>query len=225
MANDGRRDPDFVGRCVYPSNVSETAINLKPPMPRVAILGWGSLLWDPKELRICGHGRPDGPWLPIEFARTSGLNKDTPPYLSLVIHPNAGLIRTYWDISLLAERREDAIADLRKREGCYTSDIGYIPNDGQLQSSIAGVDQRIREWLNSKRAEIDAVIWTNLKWKLEDREEFTVHDSIEWLDSLKQDNRHSTAQKYIQMAPSQTDTCLRSQVRERFNWKDIPIGF
>jgi len=195
-------------------------------MPRVAILGWGSLLWDKRSLQVSGRWHPDGPWLPIEFARTSGLKKkDTEPYLSLVLDRNAGLIRTYWDVSLFSGHRDDAICDLRKREGCNLSCIGYMPNDGQSQSSIPGVDGRIREWLGSKRAEIDAVVWTNLRPKLEERETFTVEDSIGWLDSLRKGNRHNRAQEYIQKAPSQTDTCLRRQVRERFGWTDIPIGF
>ena len=40
-------------------------------MTRVAILGWGSLLWKPETLHNQGKWRSDGPWLPIEFARTS----------------------------------------------------------------------------------------------------------------------------------------------------------
>jgi hypothetical protein len=195
-------------------------------MPRVAILGWGSLLWERRTLQISGQWHKDGPWPPIEFARTSGpKKKGSDRYLSLVLHPNAGLIRTYWDVSLLTEHRDDAVCDLRKREGCNLSRIGHMPNDGQSQSPISGVDGRIREWLESKTAEIDAVIWTNLGPILEEREVFTVEDSIKWLESLRRTNQDSTAQRYIRMAPSQTDTCLRRQVRERFHWTDIPIGF
>jgi hypothetical protein len=195
-------------------------------MPKVAILGWGSLLWDKRTLQVSGQWHTDGPWLPIEFARTSGLNKkDNEPYLSLVLHPNAGLIRTYWEVSLLTEHQDDSICDLRKREGCSLSRIGYMPNDGQSQSSIPGVDVRIQEWLSPRRREIDAVIWTNLGPKLVESEIFTVKDSIEWLENLRKNNRHKTAQEYIQKAPSQSDTCLRHQVRERFDWTDIPIGF
>ena len=195
-------------------------------MSRVAILGWGSLLWDRKTLQISGQWRSDGPLLPIEFARTSGLRdkEGKPPYLSLVLHPNAGLIRTYWDVSLLTEL-DDAIRDLRKREGCNLSDIAYLPRDGQPQSSIPGVDERIREWLNFKRGELDAVIWTNLRPKLEEREVFTVEESIDWLDRLRKNKQHGRAEEYIRKAPSQTDACLRRQVRERFGWTDIAIGF
>jgi len=194
-------------------------------LPRVAILGWGSLLWDRGTLQVSGNWKKDGPSLPIEFARTSGLkDKEKPPYLSLVLHPDAGLIRTYWDVSFLTEHRDDAICDLRKRERCTLSDIAHLPAD-TAQSPIPGVDLRIREWLLSKRAQIDAVIWTNLPPKLEQRQTFIIEESIAWLDNLRANNRQERAQQYIQRAPSQTDTCLRRQVRERFHWTDIDIGF
>ena len=197
-------------------------------MPRVAILGWGSLLWDRRTLQISGQWRSDGPWLPIEFARRSGLSdkEGKPPYLSGVLTRNAGLIRTYWDVSLLTEHGDDAVCDLRRREGCNLSRIAYLPRD-QPQSSIPGVDERIREWLNSKKGELDAVIWTNLEptLKLKERESFTVEENIEWLDKLRNSEQHGRAEEYIRKAPLQTDTCLRRQVRERFGWTDIAIEF
>jgi hypothetical protein len=176
-------------------------------MTRTAILGWGSLLWDRRALQVPGQWHSDGPWLPIEFARTSGLQDDE-PYLSLVLHPNAGLIRTYWDVSLLTEHRDDVICDLRKRERCNLSAIAYLPKG---RYSVAPT--------------IPGVIWTNLEPKLSDRIEFTIKDSIEWLTGLRNAKKAATAERYIRMAPSQTDTCLRRQVREEFGWTDIPIGF
>ncbi len=195
-------------------------------MPRVAILGWGSLLWRRQDLQVSGHWRSDGPWLPIEFARTSDLAcKKGNPYLSLVIHPNSQLIRTYRDVSLLTERAEDVVYDLRKREGCTASCIAFLPREIQSQSSVPGVDGRIREWLDSKRNEVDAVVWTNLAPKLGQKNVFNVQEGIEWLESLRESNQHGTAEEYVRKAPSQSDTCLRRQLRERFEWADIPIGF
>jgi len=39
---------------------------------KIIVLGWGSLIWDPRELKIKNsEWQKDGPNLPIEFARIS----------------------------------------------------------------------------------------------------------------------------------------------------------
>ena len=38
---------------------------------KFAVLGWGSLIWDPRELKIAAKFAPNGPLLPIEFCRVS----------------------------------------------------------------------------------------------------------------------------------------------------------
>jgi hypothetical protein len=41
-------------------------------MMKIAVLGWGSLIWQPRELRISlPIWKTDGPELPVEFARVS----------------------------------------------------------------------------------------------------------------------------------------------------------
>ena len=37
----------------------------------IACIGWGSLIWDRRNLDVDGHWRADGPTLPVEFARQS----------------------------------------------------------------------------------------------------------------------------------------------------------
>lgn len=38
----------------------------------IACIGWGSLIWDRRNLDVDGVWRVDGPMLPVEFARQSG---------------------------------------------------------------------------------------------------------------------------------------------------------
>jgi len=196
-------------------------------MARIAILGWGSLLWNPGNLKNERKWHSDGPWLPIEFARTSNLEekKDRRPYLSLVIYAHAGLVRTYWDMSLLTEMA-DACLDLQKREGCSIDEIACLPKGTTAWSSATpGLEGRIQEWLDSHRSAVDAVIWTNLGWKFAGASRFTAEDGMKWLRSLREARKHDTCEEYIRKAPSQTDTCLRRQAREEFEWTDIPIGY
>ena len=196
-------------------------------MSKVAILGWGSLLWNPGTLQNERKWRPDGPWLPIEFARTSNPRekKNKRPYLSLVIYEHAGLVRTYWDMSLLTEMSE-ARKDLQDRENCINiEDIACLPRgqSGWL-STTPGLEGRVQEWLDSKKGDVDAVIWTNLGWKIPNAARFTVEDGMKWLRNLRAARKDATAKEYIRRAPPQTDTCLRRQAREEFAWSDIPIG-
>lgn len=53
---------------------------------KIAILGWGSLIWDKRTLRLAGDWQTGGPVLPIEFSRVSGDGR-----LTLVIDPLHGV--------------------------------------------------------------------------------------------------------------------------------------
>jgi len=64
----------------------------------IAILGWGSLIWDPQELELADSAwHVDGPSLPIEFARVSGPDPNTRlQRLTLVLHEGVQKVHTLW---------------------------------------------------------------------------------------------------------------------------------
>ncbi len=198
----------------------------------IAIIGWGSLWWCQGVLSVSGSWQPDGPWLPIEFARIScKRGHDGAPesrYLSAVLYEHAGLIKTYWIKSGMAELN-DVRENLRERERCLRINcIGFVSRDSSSQfKPMSGLDIRMREWLASK-PEFDAVTWTDLRSNFEKKSElkkpFTVENGIEWLAELRKKNQHDEAEKYIRKAPPQTDTCLRRRARELFAWTDLEKG-
>ena len=57
----------------------------------IACLGWGSLIWDPKDLPIESGWHTDGPHLPVEFTRVSGGER-----LTLVITEGALPVSVLW---------------------------------------------------------------------------------------------------------------------------------
>lgn len=95
---------------------------------KIAILGWGSLIGEPRGLPIAGEWQPDGPRLWIEFSRISqrGVRAGC---LTLVIDERCESEVT--TLHVLSQRSElpTAIADLQAREErrLMTSDFVKSP--------------------------------------------------------------------------------------------------
>ena len=68
---------------------------------RIACIGWGSLIWDPRSLPIEGMWSTDGPDLPIEFTRESSDGR-----MTLAITPDFAAVQTLWILM-----RVDTLAD------------------------------------------------------------------------------------------------------------------
>ncbi|OQM76822.1 hypothetical protein BFN67_12470 [Pseudaminobacter manganicus] len=182
---------------------------------RIAILGWGSLIWDdgwPKFDEQRGEWLEDGPVLPLEFSRVSETRGSA---LTLVIDEEHG--RECKVMYAMSKRRnpDDAIADLRDREGTILKRIGfYFPND-RSRKCEAPVPATIPEWAASKG--IDVVVWTGLPSNFAQKngvrkgETFSVDAAIAHLQKLTPAGKAAAA-TYVWRAPAFVRTPLRERL-------------
>lgn len=177
---------------------------------RIAILGWGSLIWDPGDLPREGSWEQGGPRLPIEFSRISSDGR-----LTVVIDPTHGEpVPTLFALSPRADL-EDAICDLRAREGTTARNIGFVDvkyatERCTVYPNAAAV---IRDWARANG--FDGVVWTDLPTNFQDeiRMAFSVENAQKYLNGLPKSVARR-ARKYIQNAPAEVDTPLRRKLRQ-----------
>jgi hypothetical protein len=183
---------------------------------KIAFLGWGSLVWDPRDLRIRGGWHNDGPFLPIEFMRLSGGGR-----ITLVIYPDAAEVQTLW-ASPDFEELDDARENLRATEVTLTERIGFatIPECTSRCWGDPSILERILEW--GKEKDLDAVIWTGLKsnpkkFKKKTGMDLNEDNIIQYLGSLTGQTLID-AKEYVQKAPEQVNTKLRKRIKQELGW-------
>jgi hypothetical protein len=192
---------------------------------KIAILGWGSLLWDPRDLQLASGFELSGPSLPIEFCRVSKDNR-----LTLIIDETFGtLCQTYAALSAFDDL-DAAVKNLAEREGMSRhADVGYITAAGQARSREATerhphAVETIADW--ALNAGYDAAIWTALgsHFEQETREPFSVNAAMRFLEGLEQGDAAAFARalEYIRRAPAATQTPVRDAVTAA--WPEQPAG-
>jgi len=180
---------------------------------RIAVVGWGSLIWCPGSLRIRSRWSVDGPMLPIEFGRISGRYRVT-----LVIMPGAAPQQTFWGLSEFSSL-SDAAENLRDREGTSRKYVHCLAADAEAEGLDAKVAEIVRRWLE-ERADLDAVVWTGLpsNW-LEKREHnFTRDDVLAYLGELRQADKAGGAEEYVRNTPASIRTEVRERIEAEFGW-------
>lgn len=182
---------------------------------RVACLGWGSLVWRPGSLKLCGPWHEDGPLLPLEFARTSdkGVGR-----LTLVITPGASEVPTLWAV-LAYPTIDESVAALIDREKCQPLGVGVWPNDAQSQLPGGEV---IGQWGRAKG--FHYVIWTALPPQFRGERGRAPASAAEAIAYLEQRNPGilADAEEYVRRAPAQIRTSFRSAFEQHFGWTPAP---
>ncbi len=167
---------------------------------RIAIIGWGSLIWDPRCLPHCGTWYLGGPRLPIEFSRISPDGR-----LTLIIDREHGHpVVSRWSRSPRSGIQH-AVADLAAREVCDPDGIGFLDRGHPEQPDVPTT---VRRWCASN--DLDGAVWTALPGTFEQRagRPFSVANAMDYLDSLVGSDR-ARALAYLRNAPEQVDTPVR----------------
>ena len=169
--------------------------------PKIAILGWGSLITRPRTL-LATKFTLDGPYLPIQFSRIAKSGSVT-----LVKDLTNGIFVQTWSALSKAKTLEKALINLQERELADPNEIGFIDlqtNTYRFLDQSQDYEPILKHmlcWCREKR--VDAVIWTDLPPNFEERagREWTLDNLLEYLSELKKSVKKK-AQDYMVNIPT-----------------------
>tara|TARA_B100001287_G_C22547998_1_gene465455 strand:- start:349 stop:903 length:555 start_codon:yes stop_codon:yes gene_type:complete len=169
-------------------------------MSYIIYLGWGSLLWEPSNLKI------KSPWiispikLPLEFSRISDKGSGR---LTLVIDKKNGTMNNIYFAIADTNNVNEAIKSLKIREKTKSKNIGFININNKkyrINDNISSnLYNDIFNWGKSIKAK--AIIWTNLNsnWKKIRDKNYSVEDAFDYLKNSTENSRKDIL-KYISKA-------------------------
>jgi hypothetical protein len=185
--------------------------------PRIAVVGWGSLIWDQGDLQTRSCWQTDGPELPVEFARVSSDGR-----LTLVLQQGVSDVQTLWAVTsdeVLETYREQ----LRLREGRTRLEyIGSLDGEGGgcVSTTPAAARRRLTEWLADRP--LDGVVWTALPSNFEAKtsEPPSVEAAVRHLGQLV-GNARVEAERYVRNTPRQVRTVIRQGLERELRWTPL----
>jgi len=177
---------------------------------RIACLGWGSLVWDPRELPIRREWFKDGPFASVEFTRQSSDGR-----ITLVIDPRATPLRVLWAHMVPVDLPE-AIKALCNREGIRDKYCSSRIGSWQRGEAAPGNIPDLPTWTEAHG--LDAAVWTALgpRFGTEDRSP-SIDEVIGYLRGLRGPIREH-AKQYVERTPRQIDTDYRRQIEAAMGW-------
>ena len=177
----------------------------------IACLGWGSLIWQQQSLPVASEWWPDGPSLPVEFARQSDNGR-----ITLVLVAASAPLAVLW-CELKVASIDAARHVLAEREGIKPHNAGRLigswPNEDH-----AFADQ-IGEWAAKKN--IVGVVWTALGPRFGGKNETPSCEAVVgYLRGLSGETR-MRAEEYVRNAPAAIRTANRTAIEEALGWTPI----
>jgi len=187
---------------------------------KTAILAWGSLVWDPRELQAAEFA-PNGPLLPVEFCRISADGR-----LTLVVDETFGAVCTTYSAPSALENLDAAIENLKLREGMrHAREVGFVEPASSQRSDIAlqrhpEAVATIAAWAtaNGYAAAIRTALTSNFGEPDKGGEPFSVTAALRYLETLEREDaaKFARALAYIRNAPPEVETPVREEVARRW---------
>lgn len=179
-------------------------------MTTIACLGWGSLVWDPRELAIQRHWFDDGPLIHVEFARQSRDGR-----ITLILVQTESPVRSLWTV-MDATDLATARTDLRKREGIPEKNEKIHIGTWSVGQPSPALILGLAEWAVDHG--VAHVVWTNLPPKFNGSETTpSAEQVVQYLDELTGAQREA-ADDYVRFAPRQIDTAYRRLIEAVLQW-------
>lgn len=185
----------------------------------IAVIAWGSLIWDLDILKPHVHGlwrHRAGPELPLEFSRISAKRKRA---LAVCIDLMDGVPCYTSVISSKRSSLAEARTDLARRERAPDGFIGAFCTRTGQHWGRPQVVFKIAQWCRA--GGWAGAVWTDLhaNFMAETGKLFSVAAGHEHLKSLEE-KALDEAVRYIERAPETTNTRLRRHLRDDPWWQD-----
>ncbi|MFQ5624857.1 MAG: hypothetical protein ACE5FS_15850 [Paracoccaceae bacterium] len=187
---------------------------------RIAVLGWGSLLWDLDDLapKVAGDWQMrGGPELPMEFSRVSPKRRQA---LVVCLDPDHGSPCPTHAIASVRHTLAEAVADLAARERAPLHRIGHADREGGGRGRMPEVMEAVAGWC--ARTGWDGAVWTDLEPNFHEKAgaAFSVASGVAYLRTLSGESL-AEAHRYITRAPETTQTPLRRALSQDAWWRSL----
>ena len=191
-------------------------------MSKIAVIGFGSLLWDLDDLapKVSGEWKMyEGPILPLEFSLVSRKRHYA---LALVIDYGDGAPCPTCVIESVRSEIGAAIVDLANRERMEPTNIGFVDrNTGESHSHREETRNTLWNWIENSN--YDGAVWTDGERNFEalTGRAFSLKTAQDHLRSL-QGISLEEARRYIRNAPARVETPLRRALEGAPWWHNDP---
>jgi hypothetical protein len=191
-------------------------------MSKIAVIGFGSLLWDLDDLapKVSGEWKMyEGPILPLEFSLVSRKRHYA---LALVIDYGDGAPCPTCVIDSVRSEIGAAIVDLANRERMEPTNIGFVDrNTGESHSHREETRNTFWNWIED--SSYDGAVWTDGERNFEalTGRAFSLQNAQDHLRSL-QGISLEEARRYIRNAPARVETPLRRALEGAPWWHHDP---